>query len=518
MNKELIIRAQETDIDIALLEDSHLVEYFSNKTNTLQFLVGDIYLAKVKKIISGLNAVFIDLGYEKDAFLHYHDLGPHFSSLNSYINAVISAKQTPVFSSFAQLPEIDKNGNIGDVVQPGQYILVQIAKEPISTKGPRLCSEISIAGRNIVLMPFSNKISISQKIESNDEKHRLKKILRSLVPQNYGAIVRTAASGQDIAEIELEVNHLVQKWEQTIKRVKKHKNSTPHLVMSEMNKVSALLRDIFNPDFNNIIVNNKEIHDEIREYITAISPGREKIVKLYSAGPPIFEQFGIERQIKSSFGTTVPVKNGAYLIIEKTEALHVIDVNSGNRTKFDKDQESNAFDVNAAAAIEIARQIRLRDLGGIVIVDFIDMKSNENKQKLYEVLRDAMLRDRAKHNILPLSKFGLMQITRQRVKPEHKINTNETCPVCAGVGQISPSINILYTLESDLKHIYKVLKIKRVTLRVHPILAGYLTKGVFSVLLQWKLRIGFGIRIQVASHLNYLEFQYVDSHNNEIVL
>lgn len=518
MNKEIIIRAQENDIDIALLEDSHLVEYITNKINSLQFLVGDIYLAKVKKIISGLNAVFVDVGYEKDAFLHYHDLGPHFSSLNAFVNVVLNAKQTPSFSTFKQLPEIDKNGNIGDVIQPGQYILVQIVKEPISTKGPRLSSEISIAGRNIVLMPFSNKVSISQKIESNDEKIRLKKILRSVVPQNYGVIVRTAAAGQDVSELEQEVTMLVQKWEQTIKKIKKHKNDTPHMVMTEMNKVSALLRDIFNPDFNNIIVNNKEIHDEIHEYLLSISPGKEKIVKFYNAGPPIFEQFGVERQIKSSFGKTVPVKNGAYLIIEKTEALHVIDVNSGNRTKFDKDQESNAFDVNAAAAVEIARQIRLRDLGGIVIVDFIDMKSNENKQKLYEVLRDAMLRDRAKHNILPLSKFGLMQITRQRVKPEHKLNTNEICPVCNGSGEITPSINVIYTLESDLKHIYKVLKIKRVTLRVHPVFAGYITKGFFSILLRWKLNIGFGIRVETASNFNYLEYQYIDDKNNIIVL
>ncbi|HON52717.1 MAG TPA: Rne/Rng family ribonuclease [Bacteroidales bacterium] len=518
MNKEIIIRAQDNDIDIALLEDSLLVEFITNKTNTAQFLVGDIYLAKVKKIIPGLNAVFVDLGYEKDAFLHYHDLGPHFSSLNTFIQQIIQSKQIPTFSSFKQLPEIDKNGTIHDIIQPGQHILVQIAKEPISTKGPRLNSEISIAGRNIVLMPFSNKISISQKIESNEEKNRLKKILRSVVPQNYGVIVRTAAAGQDVAELEQEVNALVQKWEQTIKKIKKYKNNTPHLVMSEMNKVSALLRDIFNPDFNNIIVNNKEIYEEIREYILSISPDKEKIVKYYNAGPPIFEQFGVERQIKSSFGTTVPVKNGAYLIIEKTEALHVIDVNSGNRTKSDKDQETNAYDVNAAAALEIARQIRLRDLGGIVIVDFIDMKSNENKQKLYEVLRDAMLRDRAKHNILPLSKFGLMQITRQRVKPELKINTNEQCPVCNGSGHISPSINILYTFESDLKHIYKVLKIKHVTLRLHPILAGYITKGLFSILLRWKFQIGFGIHVQTASNMNYLEYEYIDKNNNIIIL
>lgn len=518
MNKELILRVQETDIDIALLEDSQLVEYISNKANSEQFAVGDIYLAKVKKVISGLNAVFVDVGYEKDAFLHYHDLGPQFSTLNTFLNSVLSQKNAPNFESFKRVSSIDKDGNISDVIQSGQYILVQIAKEPISTKGPRLCSEISIAGRNLVLMPFSDKVSISQKIESFDEKNRLKKILKSLVPNNYGIIVRTAAAGRNVAELEQEIKELLNKWEQTIKRIKKFKNETPHLIMSEMDKVSALLRDIFNPDFNNIMTNNKETYDEIKDYIVSIAPEKEKIVKLYSAGPPIFEQFGVERQIKSSFGKTVPVKNGAYLIIEKTEAAHVIDVNSGNRTKFDKDQESNALDVNVAAALEIARQIRLRDLGGIVIVDFIDMKSNENKVKLYDAFKEAMSHDRAKHNILPLSKFGLMQITRQRVKPEQKLNSNESCPTCNGTGHISPTINLINTIESDIKHIRKVLKISKVIVMVHPIIGGYLTKGLYPIILQWKLKYGFGVSISSTSNFNYLEYKYIDKNCSDIEL
>ena len=518
MSKEIIIRAQETDIDIALLENSHLVELISNKTNIPQFAVGDIYLAKVKKVISGLNAVFVDLGYEKDAFLHYHDLGPQYSSLHALLTATLNQKNEPNFNSFTKLPSIDKNGNITDVIQPGQLILVQVAKEPISTKGPRLCSEISIAGRNLVLMPFSDKISISQKIESQDEKNRLKKIVRSLTPNNYGIIIRTAAQGHNVAELEQEINELITKWEQSLKRIKKFKNDTPHLIMSEMDRVSALLRDIFNPDYNNIITNDKGIYEEIKDYIVSIAPEKEKIVKLYSAGPPIFEQFGVERQIKSSFGKTVPIKNGAYLIIEKTEALHVIDVNSGNRTKFDKDQESNAYDVNLAAAIEIARQIRLRDLGGIIIVDFIDMKSNENRIKLFDAFKEAMILDRAKHNILPLSKFGLMQITRQRVKPEQKLVTNEICPTCKGTGEISPSINVISTIESDIKHIKKVLKKSKVTIHVHPLVAGFISKGIFSLLLKWKLTYGFGISITSKSNYNYLECRYFDSNNKEIEL
>lgn len=518
MNKEIIIRSQESNIDIALVEDNHLVELIHNQTDIPQFAVGDIYIAKVKKIISGLNAVFVDLGYEKDAFLHYHDLGPQFSSLSSLLKELLSSKPIKAFEKYDRLPDIDKNGNIAEVIEPGQHILVQIAKEPISTKGPRLCSEISIAGRNIVLLPFSDKVSISQKIESSEEKSRLKRIVRALTPPNYGVIVRTAAEGSSIADIEVEIQELIKKWEKALRKIRKFKNQTPHLIVSEMSRISALLRDIFTLEFNNIITNDAELKEELKEYITSIAPDRAKIVKLYTATPPIFEQFGIERQIKSSFGQTVPVKNGAYLIIEKTEALHVIDVNSGNRTKFEKDQESNAFDVNKHAAIEIARQIRLRDLGGIIVVDFIDMRTTENKQKLFETMKEAMSHDRAKHNILPLSKFGLIQITRQRVRPELKLNTNEVCPTCGGSGNISPSINIIHKIEHDLRHITKVLKIKKIIIKTHPFIAGYISKGTFSFVRKWKFSYSFGIQLHAMSNYNFLEYTYHTKDGKEIVL
>ncbi len=519
MSKELIIRNQDSNVDIALVEDNNLVELINNKTDVPQFAVGDIYIAKVKKIISGLNAVFVDLGYEKDAFLHYHDLGPQFSSLSKLLKDLISNKPISSFEGLQRSEDIDKNGNISEVVEAGQHIIVQIAKEPISTKGPRLCSEISIAGRNIVLLPFSDKVSISQKINSNEEKVRLKKILRAVTPKNYGVIVRTAAAGSSVSELEEEVKVLIEKWEKALKKIKKHRNKTPHLVMSEMNRVSAFLRDIFDPEFSSILTDSEELHGEITEYIKSIDPKKEKIVKMYSAGPPIFEQFNIERQIKSSFGKTVPVKNGAYLIIEKTEACHVIDVNSGNRTKFDKDQESNASDVNTASAIEIARQIRLRDLGGIIVVDFIDMRTNENKAKLFATMKEAMASDRAKHNILPLSKFGLMQITRQRVRPEQKLNTNERCFSCGGTGEVSPTINIVNNIESDIKHITTVTKNKIVTIKTHPYIAGYLTKGwLKSIERKWRRQYGKGIKVVAASNYNYLEYTYHSKDGKKIKL
>lgn len=517
MSNELIISANAPEINIALLENKQLIEFSKETTNT-RFAVGDIYLAKVKKVVSGLNAVFVDLGYEKDAFLHYHDLGPQFSSLNKLLNVIVTGKQNFSFEKFGRIPDIDKNGNIADVITAGQEILVQVAKEPISTKGPRLSSEISIAGRNIVLLPFFDKVTVSQKIKSNDEKIRLRKIVQSIKPDNYGVIVRTVAVGKKVSELESELKELVAKWEKTLVRIKKYKTATPKLVLSEIDRVNAMIRDILNPSFTNIIIDNLELYEDIKEFITIIAPEKEKIVKHYSSGPPLFEQYGVEKQVRALFGKNVAVKNGAYLIIEHTEALHVIDVNSGNRTKSDKDQESNAFDVNAVAAVEIARQLRLRDMGGIIVVDFIDMRDPENKAKLYEVMKEAMAGDRAKHNILPLSKFGLMQITRQRVRPEQSLKINETCPSCQGTGEISPSINLVDKIEDDVKHISRVLKKRYVRIKLHPYMAGYLTKGIVPLALRWSLKYGIFVRVESRSSYNYLEYKFALRDRKKITL
>lgn len=519
MNKELIVSASTPEVSIALLEDRELVE-LTKKLKNQQFAVGDIYLARVKKVLSGLNAVFVDLGYEKDAFLHYHDLGPQFSSLNKLITQLTSPKQYNV-KSFAQaqnLPDIDKNGNISDILQPGQVILVQIAKEPISTKGPRLCSEVSIAGRNLVLMPFSDKVSVSQKIESAEEKKRLKNVVQSIKPANYGVIVRTVAIGKTTAELDAELTELVERWEAAMGRIRQFKTNTPKLILGELGNISAILRDLLNASFTNVVVDNKDLFEEVRDYIRGIAPEKEDIVKFYDQPMPIFEKFGIEKQIRGLFGRHVAVKNGAYLIIEHTEALHVIDVNSGNRTKFDKDQESNAFDVNHSVAQEVARQLRLRDMGGIIVIDFIDMKDPENKAKLYEAMKNAMEHDRAKHNILPLSKFGLLQITRQRVRPEVHINTSEVCPTCKGTGEISPSINILDRIEDDLKHAVLSMKRKKLVLRVHPIMAGYITKGWIPILWKWKLKYSFSFSVQESSTMGFVDYGFYDQQGVKIEL
>lgn len=515
MSAELFVDVTSSDLTIALLENKRLVELRVEKSN-IQFAVGDIYLAKVKKIMPGLNAAFVDVGYEKDAFLHYLDLGPQFNTLQSYLKEATSKKAAPSLLKFNTLPDINKDGTISDVLSAGQEVLVQVAKEPISTKGPRLTSELSLAGRNLVLMPFADKVSVSQKIESNEERNRLKKMLYSIKPKNYGIIVRTVAEGKKLAELEKELKVLIKRWEEATLRLKDLR--TPSLVVSEIGRTSAILRDILNPSFNNVYINNHVVFNEVKEYVSLISPEREDIVKEYIHPQPIFDHFGIEKQLKLLFGKTVSFKSGAYLIIEHTEALHVIDVNSGNRTKSSTDQETNALEVNLAAADEIGRQLRLRDMGGIIVVDFIDMQNPDNKVKVFERMKEAMANDRTKHNILPLSKFGLMQITRQRVRPEMHIETDEKCPTCLGTGKATPTINLADKIEESVEFVLTTLKPKKITVRVHPFIGAYFTKGLISKSFLWKLRYGFKIKIEVSDNMAFLEYKILDENNKEVAL
>jgi ribonuclease G len=514
VSNELIINDTPTDISIALLENRQLIELHKEKSN-IQFSVGDIYLGKVKKIMPGLNSAFIDVGSEKDAFLHYLDLGPQFLSFNKFLRACLVKKgKTPSLQRFKNELDIDKNGKISNVLTQGQLILVQIVKEPISTKGPRLSSEISLAGRNLVLIPFSNKVSVSQKIESIEERNRLKTLLQSIKPKNYGVIIRTVAEAKKVATFDSELRGLIKKWETAFEHLKGA--DSPRCVISEVSRTSAILRDALNVSFNNIYVDDETSYNEIRDYISTIAPEKEQIVKLYTGNEPIFEHFGIEKQIKSLFGKTVSVRSGAYLIIEHTEALHVIDVNSGNRSKSAKDQETNALEVNLAAVDEIARQLRLRDMGGIIVVDFIDMQSNEHKQMVFEKMRSIMSNQKAKHNILPLSKFGLMQITRQRVRPEMNIDTTEKCPACKGKGEITPSILLENEIEIALANFIEKEKTRFVHLRLHGFVASYLQKGFLSIRLRWMIKYKCFIKIRTVAAFNFLEYRFLSYSRPDI--
>ena len=517
VSKDLIIDVADSEVSLALLEDKQLIELNKEKRN-IQFSVGDIYLGKVKKIMPGLNAAFINVGYERDAFLHYLDLGAQIRTLQRYYSmAVQKMGKVPPVNKFKPEKDIDKEGKITDILSSGQTVIVQVTKEPISTKGPRLASEISIAGRNLVLMPFSDKVSVSSKIENIEEKNRLKSIVQSIKPRNYGVIIRTVAEGKKVAVLDAELKELVCKWEAAFVSIKKEIKS-PRLFIGEMNRTSTILRDMLNVTFNSIHVNDAVLAEEIRKYIREIAPEKERIVKLYKGALPVFDHFGINKQVKALFGKTVSFKHGAYLIIEHTEALHVIDVNSGNRSRSGNDQEANALEVNMEAAAEIARQLRLRDMGGIIVIDFIDMQSSENKQQLYDKMKEIMSNDRTKHNILPLTKFGLMQITRQRVRPEMNIVTDEKCPSCKGTGDIRPTILFTDDIEKDLPYILDKVKTRKLILSVHPFVASYLKKGLFPLYRKWNRKYSVKLKVRAIPSYHMLEYHFSDRYDNEIDL
>lgn len=515
MKSEVVIDVQDKDVSIALLEDKKLVE-FQREERSSSFSVGNIYLAKVKKIMPGLNACFVDVGYERDAFLHYQDLGTAFHSYEKYLKQVGSdqKKLYPISKATLQ-PELNKDGTAQNILKVGQQLLVQIQKEPISTKGPRLIGEISFAGRFLVLIPFSDKISVSSKIKSDAERTRLKQLIQSIKPKNFGVIVRTASENKRVAELDNELKILYQRWDSMIQKVQKCQ-ALPALVYEETSRTVALLRDLFNSSYESIYVNNNDVFHEIKSYVGLIAPEKTDIVKLYTGELPIFDNFSITKQIKSSFGKTVTYKHGAYLIIEHTEALHVVDVNSGNRSKSPEGQEANALDVNLGAADELARQLRLRDIGGIIVVDFIDMNKAENRQTLYERMCQNMQQDRARHNILPLSKFGLMQITRQRVRPAMDVKVDELCPTCGGTGKIKSSILFVDSLQSKVESLAKVLKLKNFRIHVHPYIAAYLNQGVLSIRRKWQLKYGMGIKVIPNQSLGFLQYRFFDAQGHEI--
>jgi len=512
---ELVVDSRQDGIWLALLRDGKLIELHQEQGNT-EFAVGDIYLGKVRKTVPSLNAAFVDVGYEKDAFLHYLDLGPQFNSLNKFTKDTLHGKQSVADLQYFKLEgEIPKEGQMEEAVSSTQPILVQVAKEPISSKGPRLSAEITLAGRFIVLVPFSDKISISQKIRSNEERDRLKKILSDIKPKNFGVIIRTVAENQSLEHIHQDLNNLMSKWKLMFTNLKSA--TPPKKVLGEIDKTASILRDLLNGDFSNIHVNNEELAEEIKGYVGDIAPERQKIVKYYDGKIDVFERFGISKQIKTLFGKKVPMTSGGYLIIEHTEAMHVIDVNSGNRKGADG-QESNALATNLEAAEEIARVLQLRDMGGIVCVDFIDMHDKENNKILFEKLKEFMKNDRAKHNVIPPSKFGVVEITRQRVRPETEIKTNETCPTCNGSGEVQATILFAEEIENNLNFLVLDRKEPKVALLVHPYLESHFKRGLFSRQVKWffKFKKWIPVRGVVANQL--LEYHFVNEKNETIAL
>ncbi|MCH2023055.1 MAG: Rne/Rng family ribonuclease [Saprospiraceae bacterium] len=516
MEKELIINSSQQEIQLALIENRKLVE-LHNQPLKNNLIVGDIYLGKVSKILPGLNAAFVHIGYsKKDAFLHYTDLGPKLRSLIKFTDGAISGKlSNHLLKDFKIDSDISKKGKINHVLTKGQNILVQVLKEPISTKGPRLCCEITIAGRYVVLTPFSNVIAVSKKITGELERERLRRLMESIRPSNFGFIVRTAAEGKRVAELHDDITELVDKWQKIFQQL--HKASPPIKCLSELNKTKSLIRDFWNESFARVVVNDKRVEEEVISEIKKVAPKKIDIVKYYNGSKPIFDQYGITKQIKSSFGKTATMASGAYLVIEKTEAMYVVDVNSGHKM-ISNDQEENALRVNLESAAEIARQLRLRDIGGIIIIDFIDVRKNENKVKLFHAMKQLMETDNAKHTILPLSKFGLMQITRERVRPAVSISTAEQCPVCEGSGKINPSTLLIDDIKRDLDFIIKSHSPEKISIKVHPFINSHLRKGLWSVLMQWRNEYKKWLKLTADNSFHMMQYQFFDSNDDQIRL
>ena len=515
MNKELVITSGSEGVQIALMEDKRLVELHKEKPAE-DFAVGDIYFGKVKKIMQGLNAAFVDLRGEKEGFMHYLDLGPDYNSVNKYMRMAMNGDPSAAtLENFKIEPILEKVGNLADTLKVGQAVLVQVTKEPISTKGPKVSGDISIAGRYLVLTPFCNKVSVSQKIRRNEERNRLRRLLQSICPPNFGVIVRTVAEGRTVAELDADLRHLLECWRQMTDKLKRM--TSPGKVYAELGTTTALLRDVLTDDFNTIYVDNADIHAEVRSFIRSIDPGKEDIVKLYKLDTPIFDQFGISRDIRRAFGKIVTIRSGVYLYIEHTEAMHVIDVNSGNHIKAGTGQEDTALQVNIESAQEIARQLRLRDMGGIVIVDFVDMNKAENRKKLFDVMTEEMKRDKARHTILPLSKFGLMQITRQRVRPAMEVDVQEKCPFCDGTGHIKQSLVVVDEIELSLKYLLTQSHEKRLTLVTHPYVNAYLTHGLFKNLRwEWIKKYRVWITMRPSEKYSLLDFRFFHANGDEI--
>ncbi len=512
--KDLIVDVGSTEVQIALMENHRLIELNKESSQGHTYSIGDVFLGRVKKIMPALNAAFVDIGDAKEAFIHYLDLGLYFNSFDEFVKkSNQNSDLHELYSGIKIGPALPKEGHIEEILKVGQMIVAQIVKEPISTKGSRLTAEISLAGRNIVLLPFAEKVSISQKIVSKEEKKRLETLVRSILPKNYGAIIRTAAEGKNAAVLVGELRSLIEKWESSWKDIAKNKGVS--LLFTEYSKTTTILRDLLNDSFTNVHVNDIKVYEETKKYISLISPEQEKIVKLYEGKESIFDHFEVTRQIKSSFGKVVPMKQGTYLVIETTEALNVIDVNSGIRAKT-TDQEENTYEVNRFAAEEIARQLRLRDMGGIIIVDFIDMESGEHRNNLHKYMQELMESDRAKHNVLPLTKFGLMQITRQRIRPVTQINTEETCPLCHGTGKISSSAVIDEQVEKDLEDLVKEKGHKSLTLKTSPILGAYLTRGLNSYVSKWKRKYKCKIKTEECNDFTVLQYEFFNEKGEKL--
>lgn len=511
MGNELIIDAGKTLSRIAFLQDERLEQlHYEDYSDGLG--VGDIYLARVVSVKESLNGAFLDIGYRQNAFLHYSDLGPNINVLKKIVQHICNRKQ------LLNVWDLDLNlsgegGNsISERLKPNELVMVQILKEPIYNKGPRLTCNISIVGNLLILIPLSNQINISKKITQNSERKRLDDIMAVLKPKNMGVIVRTLSKNKNSADIEKDLRYIRQKWDKALKNLKHIQK--PGKLMGEDARLNSLIRDLLGQGLDRITVSSKEIYQQLQDEFQDVMPNYKKVSRLYKGRIPVFEFYGIEKKIKALFGKRVLLPSGGSIVIEHTEAMHVIDVNSGHTPQASNDQETTAVLVNQEAVQEITRQLKLRDMGGIICVDFIDMRSRGNREKIEVLMNQALKNDHAITTVLRISRFGIMQLTRQRTRPQLNIKTKEQCPTCNGTGSITASIIVSDQIEYNLDYLLTKQNEKYLLLKVHPYLQAYFTKGIFSIQNKWVFKYKKWIPVLKDSSLALNEFRFYDrSHN-----
>lgn len=521
MKKEIVINSTANEHRIAILEDGKLAELFV-ETPGKERMVGDIYLGKVAKVMPGIRAAFIDVGLQQDAFLHFSDIGSSLSEYNALFEDDDDEDENPSSTavhdtgasesastgdqaSAAQRAEsrsLSQSGGNGrhqrldrEVnIQKGQDILVQITKEPVGKKGVRVTSEISLPGRFLVLLPFDGKVGVSKKLADFKEKRRLRRVVRPILPQGFGAIIRTVAEGKDDALIKQDLEELLRVWSNIEKAVKAE--NPPTLVYKDMTTTSSVIRDLFGDKVERVAVDEKKLFKEIKAYVQWMSPDMLDRLEYYKGKEPIFDKYGVEKDIQNLMSKKVWLKSGGYIFIEKTEAMTVIDVNSG-RYAAKKEQELNSLRTDLEAAREVCRQLRLRDIGGIIVVDFIDLDDEKNKKKVYDEVKKELKRDRAKATVLPLTEFGLMQITRQRIRQNVQMSFSDACPTCGGTGMVQSKATTLNQIERWIKRFKSESREFRLQLKVNPNIALFLTHGTISRMT--KIMFKFFVRVKVES-------------------
>jgi ribonuclease G len=548
MRKEIIINAAANETRIAITEEGRLAELFVETANK-EKMVGDIYLGKVAKVMPGIKAAFIDLGLGQDGFLHFSDIGNRFEEYSAMLSedeeeqeeraeqAASEAEAGTAGSSGGRPGEFPGESTVEPVVSPpahptshpreharpprkeihlekGQEVIVQIIKEPVGKKGVRVTSEVSLAGRYLVLLPFDGKVGISKKISSFKEKRRLRRLVQSILPPGFGTIIRTVAEGRDEASLKKDLEDLIATWREIELTVKAEK--APALLYKDMATTSSVIRDLFSNDVTRIVVDSKKLHKEIRAYVKYTSPQFLDKIELHREREPIFDTFGVEKEIETTLARKVWLKSGGYIILEPTEAMMVIDVNSG-RYAAKKDQEQNSLRTDLEAAREISRQLRLRDVGGIIVCDFIDLDDERNKRKVYEELRKEFRKDRAKITVLPMTEFGLVQITRQRIRQNILHSFTEPCPTCQGTGLVQSKTTTLNQIERWVRRFKAETRETRLTLKVHPELAGLLRAGTMSRLRRIMLKYLVWIRVEEDSSVSLSEFHVISrKHGKDI--